>query len=357
MRTPSADGTAAGISDEGTEAPDTLESITASMCERGARVLHLGCTSCGPLLEQLDARGCRVTVLGDAEETVPDGGFAHCDRLVRGNWDKADTRHQLGGERFNAVIVSDWLMRMPNPGALIKSVLPFLDDAGYLIAVVPNVAHGTVRLAVLAGRLPPDLSTPAARHFYTRGTLEELFHASGFVIGHLDRVESDIDASVLSGDTTLPVNEVVASLATDSDALTSHFVALAFPVNAPDLTVMRERIRALIGGRDVAEQRLLRVSNSASQPENEVVIEGEKDDEQRELIEGLNAELGRLRAESSTRQTAIDDLENALRVAHDQMWVIRRSFSWRVTAPIRAIVGRLGGNTTDIALGHKKQGP
>jgi hypothetical protein len=41
--------------------------------------------------------------------------------------------------------------------------------------------------------------------------------------------------------------------------------------------------------------------------------------------------------------------------AHDQMRVVRRSFSWRVTTPVRAIVRLFGGNTTDVALWWDRQ--
>ena len=64
-----------------------------------------------------------------------------------------------------------------------------------MIASIPNVAHGSVRLALMQGRfeyLPFGLVDETHLRFFTRESVEQLFDAAGFSITGLERTTRDI---------------------------------------------------------------------------------------------------------------------------------------------------------------------
>jgi len=57
-----------------------------------------------------------------------------------------------------------------------------LKSEGYVVASIPNIAHGAVRLALLQGDGYTELGILDSTHlrFFTRKTVEELFERSGY---------------------------------------------------------------------------------------------------------------------------------------------------------------------------------
>ncbi len=111
----------------------TLEALvgrTASAIEPGARVLHVGCTSCAPLLEVLHERGCPVTIVLEQDAAISDAVLANCERIVRGSVDDAEVRLQLLGDAFDVAVVSDALIHAQDPIRLLKTLARLLAESG-----------------------------------------------------------------------------------------------------------------------------------------------------------------------------------------------------------------------------------
>src|SRR5262249_18290304 len=126
-------------------------------------------------------------------------------------------------------------------------------------ASVPNVAHGTIRLALLGGRFPYSETGPTdtvPMSFFTRDSAEELLSEAGFLVGDIERLTSPITPPVVSpGEPDLPA-DLVAEVGNDPDALASEFIFVAYPVEQIRLELVHRRLRELSERRDAAQREV-----------------------------------------------------------------------------------------------------
>ena len=165
------------------------------------------------LVLALQLRGCEVvTVDGDVEV--------------------ADLGDRLGDGPFGVIVAVDVLQHADDPGALLVALRGLLAPGGYLVASVPNVAHGSVRLAVLGGSFPyggGGLLDRTARRFFTRAAFEDTLREAGFRVAHVDTVDVDVQASEVPFSLGEPTPALVQALQDQPDARAYEFVAVAYP--------------------------------------------------------------------------------------------------------------------------------
>src|SRR5690606_18789217 len=121
---------------------------------------------------------------------------------------------------------------------LLTAVRALLRPGGYVVASIPNVAHGSVRLALLGGHFPygeKGLLDRTHLRFYTRHTIEGLFANTGYAIRQLLRHEKALDASEIKFDKSAVPDEVYQSLVNDPDARTYQFIVAAYPVGESEV--------------------------------------------------------------------------------------------------------------------------
>ncbi len=78
-----------------------------------------------------------------------------------------------------------------SPGKILAGIRPFLSERGYIIASIPNVAHISVALELLDGRFdyrPLGLLDDSHLRFFTKKTIYSLFKSSGYEGTIMDRV-------------------------------------------------------------------------------------------------------------------------------------------------------------------------
>ncbi|MDQ6725225.1 MAG: methyltransferase domain-containing protein [Actinomycetota bacterium] len=197
------------------------------------RVLDVGCAT-GYLARALAEQGCTVAGLESdaeaAEQARPD-----LDRLVVGDVEQLDLAAAFGGERFDVIVFGDVLEHLKDPLAALRAVRPLLADRGSVVASIPNIAHGSVRLALLAGRFdyqPLGLLDSTHLRFFTRASIESLFRDAGLVPIDVRRTTAGFF------DTPLPVQkswfgpEIVDAVLADPESATYQFVLRAVPDDA-----------------------------------------------------------------------------------------------------------------------------
>ena len=183
-----------------------------SLIGSGLRVLELGAGS-GELSNVLRERGC--TVVG----------------IEAGDLEVLDLDPDLAGRRFDAVVAVDVLHRLRDPVSAVARLAPLLAPGGYLVVSVPNVAHVSVRLAVLGGRFrygDGPLDRDALR-FFTRASLIETLTAGGFRAAHLEGLEADAEAPEVGLALDTAAREFVDGTVRDPDARAYEFLAVAYP--------------------------------------------------------------------------------------------------------------------------------
>jgi len=222
------------------------------------RVLDVGCAT-GYLARALGQLGCSVAgVESDAEaaeQARPD-----LERLVIGDVEQLDLAAAFGGERFDVIVFGDVLEHLKDPLATLRAVRPLLADRGSVVASIPNIAHGSVRLALLAGRFdyqPLGLLDSTHLRFFTRASIESLFRDAGLVPIDVRRTTAGFF------DTPLPVQEswfgpeIIDAVLADPESATYQFVLRAVPDDADAAVAMLRATNDEQGARiDVLEREL-----------------------------------------------------------------------------------------------------
>src|SRR5438874_922 len=116
------------------------------------RVLELGCAT-GHMSRILADRACDVTAI-ELDAQAAERASAYCERVIVGDLDQLDFEQELGAERFDVAIAADVLEHLKDPSAVLRSVRNYLRPDGYVVASIPNIAHMSIRLALLSGRFP-----------------------------------------------------------------------------------------------------------------------------------------------------------------------------------------------------------
>jgi 2-polyprenyl-3-methyl-5-hydroxy-6-metoxy-1,4-benzoquinol methylase len=211
--------------------PDSSHNLVVGLVPRAGKVLELGCAT-GYMSDVLTSRlGCSVVGIEICAEAA-DRARAHCEQVIVGDAETLAYEQVLGGRRFDAVICADVLEHLRDPGRLLRRLRPVLADGGCVIASIPNIAHGGVRLALLTGEFryrATGLLDETHLRFFTRESISDLFEAAGYVVTHWRRRRVDIGRTEL-GLPSRPVPDPVWEwLAADPEATTYQFVVRAVP--------------------------------------------------------------------------------------------------------------------------------
>lgn len=146
-------------------------------------VLDVGCAT-GYLAEALGRNGCTVSGIEYSTEAA-EAARAHLDQLVVADLNAVTLADAFSGRSFDTVVFGDVLEHLLDPAAALRSAASLLAPGGKVVVSIPNVAHGSVRLALLAGRWNyVDRGLLDATHirFFTYETLQDLLWDSGYVL-------------------------------------------------------------------------------------------------------------------------------------------------------------------------------
>lgn len=157
-----------------------------SMIQPGARVLDIGCAS-GYLCAALKAKDCSVVGL-DIDQDALQKAEEHCDSIILGDIEDLATFESWTGERFDYVVFGDVLEHLKRPDRALLYAKTLLNPNGQVIAAIPNIAYGPMRLKSLSGNFTyKDTGHLDKTHlrFFTRKTMVQLFEEQGY---HVDRL-------------------------------------------------------------------------------------------------------------------------------------------------------------------------
>lgn len=206
------------------------------LCGAEKKVLELGCAG-GHMSQILTERGCHVVAV-EIDPEAAAAAEAFCERVIVGDVEEIDIEAELGTARFDVVVAADVLEHLRNPGGLLARLKPFLEPEGYIVASLPNIAHGSVRLSLMSGSFPyseKGLLDQTHLRFFTIDTVRSMFEEAGYFITHLDRNKLDIEHSEVPFPKPVPA-AVLETLKDDPEAETYQFilVAYSFPREAID---------------------------------------------------------------------------------------------------------------------------
>jgi len=199
------------------------------------RVIDFGCAT-GYLAQLLSHQGCTVTGV----EVNPEAAKVaeqFCEQVVVANLDSVALEELFPDQKFDVAIFGDVLEHLRNPWEVLRKTRQLLQPEGYVVASIPNVAHGTIRLALLQGRFEyTEFGILDNTHlrFFTCKTVETLFRDSGYFIDTIERTTLPIfspSSLVPEIDRRDFSPEVVQQIEQAEDTDTLQFVVQAFSVS------------------------------------------------------------------------------------------------------------------------------
>ena len=311
------------------ESPGSTHNLVLGLVEPGSRVLEFG-PSTGymtqALRERLNASVVGVELNAEAAQLAA----VHSERVLIGDAEELDLEAELGGERFDAVLFADVLEHLREPARLLRRVRQFVGEGGVVIASIPNIAHASVRLALLGGSFryrEQGLLDETHLRFFTREGIQDLFESSGYLITQWLRRRIEVEESEIPVPQTVP-EEARAWATGDPEATTYQFVVCAVPSEpAAQLHAWRTKV-----GEARAELEQLRPLAAETE-----VLRAEL--EELRPMRGAAHELETLRRahEVLQRRLVAERAAFAEGIAAVEAGVYG-SRSWRVTAPMRSAI-------------------
>ncbi|GAB3247930.1 class I SAM-dependent methyltransferase [Nocardioides dilutus] len=210
--------------------PNTSHTQVASLIGQDKRVLDLGCWA-GDLGRALMTQGCRVSGL-EVDPEAADKARSVLDEVVVADLDTSLPSEHFSAGSFDVVVLADVLEHLRDPGRVLADVSTLLAPGGRVVASIPNITHGSVRLALLQGRwnyTETGLLDEGHLRFFDRAGVLGLFANAGFVVEELRATALDpLATEVEVIDQRLP-SPVIEWVRDQPDALVYQFIVAARP--------------------------------------------------------------------------------------------------------------------------------
>lgn len=301
------------------------------------RVLELGCAT-GQMSRVLQERGCEVVAI-EADAEAAKRAAEHCNHVIVGDLEQLDFDVELGDRRFDVIVAADVLEHLKSPEFVLSALRPFLALGGYLVASVPNVTHGSVRLALLSGSFPyADTGLLDRTHlrFYDRTSMSDMLTRGQFSAVHVDTTDLEIDRSEVPFDLGPEARAFVDALRHQSDALTYQFVVVAFPTSPP----LGPIPKLIIG----LNSRMYELNHRIAVLGAEHAMEAAELRTQTQQLEAEVARLGAAIQDKDALQHHANELRGQVRQLEDEMRAIHTSKLWLLGTAYRHLKAALRGS-------------
>lgn len=199
-----------------------------------SRVLDIG-TADGSVARVLRQMGCHIWGIERDAGAAAEAGDV-CERVVTEDLSQLDFEKAFDGQRFDVVLMLDVLEHVPEPASVLQRVASVVEEGGWAVISLPNVAHVSVRLALLDGRFTyTDLGLLDRTHlrFFTRQGVDDLLAEAGWGMFEMQRVHKTLGSTEIKVDDADP--RLVEQLHNDDEAITYQFVLCAAPLGSPCL--------------------------------------------------------------------------------------------------------------------------
>jgi O-antigen biosynthesis protein len=156
-------------------------------------VVDFGCAT-GYMAQFLNRRGCRVVGVEISPEAAAIAE-QFCEQVIVADLDYTSIAEILPEQKFDIAVFGDVLEHLRDPWRTLEQVKTILHPDGYVVASIPNIAHGAIRLALLQGRFDYEkqgILDDTHLRFFTRKSIEDLFESAGYLVETLDRTTTPV---------------------------------------------------------------------------------------------------------------------------------------------------------------------
>jgi len=199
------------------------------------RVIDFGCAT-GSFAQLLTEQNCQVTGVELNRKTAKIAE-QYCEQVIVADLDCVSVVDILPRQAFDVAVFGDVLEHLRDPWRVLEETRQLLKPEGYVVASIPNIAHGAIRLALLQGRFEyTEMGILDNTHlrFFTRETVEKLFERGGYFIDTIERTKRAIFSKsnlIPSIDKDSFDSKLIEQIEQDKDASTLQFIVRAFPLS------------------------------------------------------------------------------------------------------------------------------
>jgi 2-polyprenyl-3-methyl-5-hydroxy-6-metoxy-1,4-benzoquinol methylase len=260
------------------------------------KVLDVGCAT-GYLARLLREKGCSVIGI-EINQKAAEIARSFCEEVIAVDLERVSLAEILSDRLFDVVVFGDILEHLRDPWRILQETHQVLAPSGYVVASIPNIAHGNIRLSLLQGNFDyQEVGILDNTHlrFFTRKTLEELFFDTGYSIEATERTQMPFEKSY-SHDASL-----VEKLEKEPDIDTLQFIVRAFPSSLENQhNLLRENYRQSI-------DRLERTREELESTRSEL-------ESTRSELESTRSQLEKTREESGSISLQLEQTREELRL-------------------------------------------
>jgi O-antigen biosynthesis protein len=293
----------------------------------GKTVLELG-PATGRVTRVLSEQGCQVVAV-ERDGAMAPNLERYCTRVIVGDVERLSLDEVFGDQRFDVILAGDFLEHLASPLKLLGDLRQYLSEDGYVVASIPNIAHGSVRLSLLNGIFEyKDIGILDRTHlrFFTLESILRLFADAGFAIVDVQRIRQDpfkepyIDRPQRDNPEVFP--EVKRLIEDDLDATTVQFVVKAFPVNLS--TAQLHTLLTLQAQIQDKEKTTFRLEKTVNQLGKEVDYLEKTLEDRRSALQERDRTVSELEDQIQTLQSRIEtSRQQADGALHEREKVIR----------------------------------
>ena len=210
--------------------PNDAHGISLQLVGERKTVLELGAAS-----------GHVTKALKDLNNTVTaverDGRFAErltelADEVIITDLDWLDLRERVAGKKFDVILAGDVLEHCTKPELVLLQLHDLLQPAGYVVISLPNIAHGDVRLSLLAGNFDyraTGLLDRTHLRFFTRDSIEEFLEQNHFDLTEIFASTASIGTTEFGPPSSDIPLEAINYVQQDRDAMVYQYIVKATP--------------------------------------------------------------------------------------------------------------------------------
>jgi 2-polyprenyl-3-methyl-5-hydroxy-6-metoxy-1,4-benzoquinol methylase len=282
-------------------------SFVIQLVGAGKTVLELGAAS-GHVTRVLVSRGNRVTAV-ESDEACGGSLRAVATDVLITDLDWLSLTEDLQGRTFDVIVAGDVLEHTKRPELVLAQLHALLAPGGFVVATLPHIAHGDVRLALLSGQFPyaeRGLLDRTHLKFFTRSNIVELFNSTGYTIEELYGTTAPLGSTELGVDLSTFSTEILRTVHESPDSDVYQFVVKATALERPNVSLLEEiaQVNRETSRSDLlAEVSALNIALRSTQ--NELRVRELQISEERQKVAFLSAEI-----EESKRAEKISSLEN-----------------------------------------------
>jgi 2-polyprenyl-3-methyl-5-hydroxy-6-metoxy-1,4-benzoquinol methylase len=194
-------------------------------------VLDLGLAD-GSVAAVLKDMGCRVWGV-EIDPVAAKEAQSVCEDVAVDDLSTIDLETRFAGQSFDVVLMLDVLEHLSDPVSVLKRVSSVLHEGGWGVISIPNVAHLSVRLALLRGRFTyTDTGLLDRTHlrFFDRDGVDDLLRQAGWGMFDMARVIAPFGTTEIDIEDADP--QLVRELESDAEGQTYQFVVSVAPLGS-----------------------------------------------------------------------------------------------------------------------------